>query len=331
LRAVSLVPNEPAEVVLAGRSTRPDLNPATVYVNRLGAGSRRTMDQALDAIAKLVGGDSLDAERFPWEQLRYQHTQAIRAHLIDRLAVATTNKYLSALRGVLKEAWCLGLMTGEDYHRAADLENVKGSKLPAGRHVAGDEILALAQVCRNDTKPVGARDGAMLGVAFAAGLRLSELVSLNLADLNIETGELVVRSGKNRKDRTAYAEQGALAALKDWLRVRKLDEGPLFCPVDRHGNVTIRRLSGQAVYERFQLRSRQAGLSSSFSPHDGRRTWVGNLLDAGADIATVQQLAGHASVATTARYDRRGEHTKRQASSLLHFPWGESAALDQDA
>ena len=165
----------------------------------------------------------------------------------------------------------------------------------------------------------------MLGVAFAAGLRLSELVTLMLADLNLETGELVVR-GKGRKDRTAYVEHGALAALKDWLRVRKLDEGPLFCPVDRSGNVTIRRLTGQAVYERFQLRARQAGLAVGFTPHDGRRTWVGNLLDAGADIATVQQLAGHASVATTARYDRRGEHAKRQASALLHFPWGETAS-----
>jgi site-specific recombinase XerC len=58
--------------------------------------------------------------------------------------------------------------------------------------VAGGKILALASVCRNDPKPVEARGDAMLGVAFASGLRLSELVGL-LADLNLETGELVVR------------------------------------------------------------------------------------------------------------------------------------------
>jgi integrase len=105
--------------------------------------------------------------------------------------------------------------------------------------------------------------------------------------------------------------------------VRGLGPGPLFCPINKGGKLTLRSMGIQAVFERFQLRARQAGLGARFSPHDGRRTWVGNLLDLGADIATVQQLAGHSSVATTARYDRRGERTKRQAAGLLHFPWTE--------
>src|SRR5664279_3378817 len=122
-------------------TTRPlSQNPAAVYLARLTSElSRRTMTDALDKIARMDGRDALTLD---WSALRYQHTAAIRARLASTYAAATANKMLSALRGVLKEAWRLGQMSAEDYQRAVDLENIKGETLPAGRDLSFGEIKA---------------------------------------------------------------------------------------------------------------------------------------------------------------------------------------------
>ncbi len=137
--------------------------------------------------------------------------------------------------------------------------------------------------------------------------------------LDAEAGSLKVR-GKGRKERLAYACEGATEALADWLKVRPDEPGPLLLPVRKGGAIQSGRMSTQAVYEILRSRASKAGVKQ-FSPHDLRRTFVGSLLDAGADVSVVSKLAGHASVTTTARYDRRGEKAKRKAASLLHVPY----------
>jgi predicted component of type VI protein secretion system len=142
------------------KSLPADRRPAAVYLSRLAPGSRRTMRQALDTIAGLLTSGLADAQQIDWSAVRYQHAQAIRTRLAETYSPATTNKMLSALRGVLREAWRLELMTAEDYQRATDLGAVKGQTLPRGRALGAGELAALLRVCSDDASPAGARDAA---------------------------------------------------------------------------------------------------------------------------------------------------------------------------
>lgn len=302
---------------------RADNHPAPVYIMSLAPGSRRTMKEALDTIAGILTSGRDDAVSLNWAGLRYQHTAAIREELAAKYAPATANKMLSALRGVLKESWRLGLMTAEDYQRAADLKAVKGEKLPRGRALSHGEVRALFEVCGKDTSAAGARDAALLAVLYGAGVRRSEAAALKLEDFGQETGAIVIHAGKGRKDRMVYATNGSREALLAWLELRGDAPGALFCPVNKGGKIAARPMTDQSIFYVLRKRGEEAGVKS-FSPHDMRRTFIGELLDAGADISTVQQLAGHANVTTTQRYDRRGEATKRKAAELLHVPYTRS-------
>lgn len=301
-----------------------DSNPAAVYLYRLTSErSRAVMAQSLRLVAALLTGQdagSADILALRWEAVRYPHTVAVRTRLGDLYSPATANRILSALRGVLKEAWRLGLMSAEDYHRAADMGSIKGETVPAGRELSTGEILALVNACKTDTFPAGVRDAAIIGLLYTAGLRRSEIVALNIDDCDADTGRLLVRAGKGRKQRTVYAQGGALRALLDWLEIRGNDDGALFVPVNKGGRLTPRRMSAQAIYDLLKKRAEEAGVKD-FSPHDMRRTFVGEMLERGVDIATVANIAGHRSVDTTRRYDRRPEETKKKAAARLHFPY----------
>ncbi|HSH80794.1 MAG TPA: tyrosine-type recombinase/integrase [Herpetosiphonaceae bacterium] len=314
-----LVPRTTDTAISQIASTSADRNPAAVYLSRLGRGSRRTMEQALHTIAELIARDQYDAFTLPWAALEYQHTQAVRTALAEGYSPATANKMLSALRGVLKEAWRLGQMSAEAHDRATDLDGIKSSTLPRGRALSPGEIAALLRVCAEDPSPAGARDAGAIVMMGSAGLRRSEVVALELTDYDPVTHAVRVRGGKGSKDRETYLGSSAALTLDDWLQVRGTPAGPLFCPVGKGGRITVRPMTAQSLMEALQKRAKQASVPH-FSPHDLRRTFISHLLDAGADISTVQRLAGHANVQTTTRYDRRGEEAKRNASDLLHVP-----------
>lgn len=151
-------------------------------------------------------------------------------------------------------------------------------------------------------------------------MRRSELVALVLSDYCEYESSLHVRNGKGNKARIVYVSAGAQQALEGWLVVRGQTPGSFFCRINKYARIEPHGMTGQSVRKMLSKRGKQAGLAP-FSPHDLRRTMIGDLLDAGADISTVQRVAGHANVTTTARYDRRGESVKRQAACLLSVPY----------
>lgn len=314
-----------------------DQNPAAVFLAGLRSEhSRRNMARYLNQIAQLIGVNPVlvdyDGKRkrqqevtylyVDWRSLRYQHTAAIAARLAGAYAPATVNVMLSALRGVLYQAWKLGLTNAEDYQRAVDIKNVRGETLPTGRDLSQGEIMALVAACdRDKSASAGIRDAAIIGVLYTCGLRRSEAASLDLSDCNINEGRLIIRAGKGRKARTVYMSGGTLQAVIDWLGERGSMAGALFNPINKGGKIGCgRRMTPQAIYNILKNRAAEAGVDD-FSPHDFRRTFVGDLLDRGVDIVTVQKLAGHASPTTTSRYDRRGEKAKQEAAGKLHFPY----------
>jgi integrase len=299
-------------------SVPPDRNPALVYLAGLKPTGRRSMLSKLNRVAVLLG--YTDASDVPWAELRFQHVAAVRSKLQEEhLAAATVNTVLAAVKGVARAAFNLGLISGDDHERIRSVKPVRGEKLLTGRALTREEVRALLRVCVRTGGAGGARDAALIALMFAGGLRRAEIVALDRADYDAEAGELVV-SGKGGKERLLYVNHGAAKALADWLAHRGDEPGALFQPVSKGGRVARRRMTDQAVYNMLVRRARQAKVRR-FSPHDLRRTFVSNLLDAGADVVTVQKLAGHANVQTTARYDRRGEESKRRAVALVDTPY----------
>ena len=324
-------------------------HPAAVYLARLGsAGSRRTMRAALNVIATLLGvpptydadGRDVTYLRCDWAALRYQHTAALRAVLVERYEPATANVKIAALRGVLEEAWRLGFLSAEEQQRAADIKNVTATPLLRGRALDGTEIAALLANCAQDGTAFGVRDAAIIAVMYSTTLRRSEVAALQLRDYTPREQSLKVVKGKGRKDRLVYLADDAYEALEAWFDVRGRTSGAIFCHIKERGRKgkdgqvqktyavkTEHGLSDQAIYNLLAKRQTQAGVDH-FTPHDIRRTGISDLLDAGVDVVTVAHISGHASTDMVKRYDRRGEKAKRKAVQHLHVPYLRSETDD---
>lgn len=297
----------------------PAQDPVLVFLASLASGSRRTMKQSLEVVAKMLSEgekDKVDILQIDWSVLRFQHVQAVRVFLSENYATSTANKILSALKGLLKTCWKLNLLPGDELQKILAVKGVSGSTLPKGRALKKEELKQLLQSCFNDKPPIGVRDAALLGLLYGCGLRRDELVLISMEDLNLEDKQVRIK-GKGGKERFVYIPESISPLLMSWIQLRGEQEGALFLPIHRTGKIFLdRRLNSQTVYDVLKKRAQNADVKG-FSPHDLRRSFITHLLEKGADLAIVQKLAGHSSIQTTARYDRREEKAKLEAANLL--------------
>lgn len=288
-----------------------DRSPAWVYLARLDPGSFRAQRGALDSMARRLTGGAAGMRELPWWSVRYQHAAALRSWLATEYAPKTANRYLSALRGVTREAWMLGLMPAEDAARIRAVRNLVEDGAPAGRSMTPEELRRLFA----EANP---REGAILALLYGAGLRRAESVALAYpADIELPT--LHVRKGKGRKARDVAVAAWARRRLDAWIVTRGTWEGP-FLTGYRGGRVVFAPIGTNSVYDALRRLAHRSDVVLRFCPHDLRRSYIGDMLEAGAELVHVQKLAGHADPKTTASYDRRPEAARAAAAERLPDP-----------
>ncbi len=164
------------------------------------------------------------------------------------------------------------------------------------KNIDVDDVNRLLDIDLND--PLAVRDRAMLEVMYGAGLRLSELVNLDIKHLDLDTGEVWVM-GKGSKERRLPIGRNAVAWIEHWLDLRGLfggDEDALF--LSKLG----KRISARNVQKRFAEWGVKQGLNSHVHPHKLRHSFATHMLESSGDLRGVQELLGHANLSTTQIY-----------------------------
>lgn len=179
------------------------------------------------------------------------------------------------------------------------------------------EIARLLEVPSAET-PLGRRDRAILETLYSGGLRVSELTGLNVVDVDLDAGVATIR-GKGRRERLALMGPPAMAALQLWLPERRALAGvradtqpALF--LNKNGT----RLTSRSVGRLLAKYLSSAGLDPRATPHTLRHSFATHLLDAGADIRSVQELLGHRSLGTTQIYTHVSTQRLRETYREAH-------------
>ncbi|WP_051303702.1 tyrosine recombinase XerC [Comamonas composti] len=202
------------------------------------------------------------------------------------------------------------------------VEGVRGPKAPKPlpKALGVDDAVQLADFANPDASPwIEARDAAMTELLYSCGLRVGELVGLDVRPgkdferlrrgwVDMEAGDAHVL-GKGGKRRLVPVGAAAIVALQRWLALREIGlPEPTQCIAQQEPALFIgrrgERLTAQSVWSRLRQRARQAGLSANVHPHVLRHSFASHMLQSSGDLRAVQELLGHASIATTQVYTR---------------------------
>lgn len=188
------------------------------------------------------------------------------------------------------------------------------------KSISVEEVVRLIETPSSDL--LGRRDRAALETLYGSGIRISELVSLDLDDLDLEEGSLLVRSGKGAKARRVPLGRKARTAVGDYVSVTRPElirrssgaaaRGALFL------NARGGRLTRQGCWKLLKGYAEAAGLGPHVSPHTLRHSFATHMLDGGADIRVVQELLGHASLSTTQIYTLVSDARMREVYLTSH-------------
>lgn len=282
-------------------------DPMTVYMLGVRPASERAVRTRLGMLAR-VAQWSGPVAAFPWDRLEPAHVRALSVAVGAEYAPDTARAVIVALRGVLRACWTCRRYSLEEFERrAAEIVAPHGERGLRGRALSPAE-------CARMFSQANLRDRAMIALLFGAGLRRSEAAALTWGEI----ADSAVRTiGKGNKERVVPLKPWACKALQAWRdayaspadtdRVLRAWRG-------RHGALGA-SMTASGVYHALRSLAGRVGVHN-VAPHDARRTYISELLDV-TDTVTASKLAGHASTAQTARYDRRGERALRDAVGAL--------------
>lgn len=268
------------------------------------------------------------------EQITLDTVRSYRLYL-NRLSDERTNRNLKL---VTQQYHVIALRAFLKYLIRRDIETLAPEKIELAKNpsrevgvLTNEEIERLLDAVNVEKKEeLRLRDKAIMLTLFASGVRISELVSLKIKQVNLDSGEFTVR-GKGDKLRLTFLSPDAIAAIKTYLKKRTDNNPALFVSHSTVGNSVTKQMEGMSAGSRdaagLTARSVQrlikkyaglAGIMHKVSPHTFRHSFATDLLQNGADIRSVQTLLGHASITTTQIYTHITNQGLRDVHKKFH-------------